>query len=195
MKVLIVCASRHGATRGLADRMADVLRAEGFECTVADPQEAPDPARFDAVIAGSAVYLGRWLKPAVAWVRRHQATLAARPTWLFSSGPLGTSLVDRDGGDVLADPGDAATLATALRSRGSRVFFGAFDPSAPPAAMAERLVRLMPAARSLLPAGDFRDWGAVEAWARQIAAELAALRTGPPGSPSPAPSGTPAGSR
>jgi len=39
--------------------------------------------------------------------------------------------------------------------------------------MSERLVRLMPAARNVLPAGDFRDWDAIETWAREIAAELA----------------------
>jgi menaquinone-dependent protoporphyrinogen oxidase len=40
--------------------------------------------------------------------------------------------------------------------------------------MQERLVRLMPAARLVLPAGDFRDWDAIEAWAHEIAAELVA---------------------
>jgi menaquinone-dependent protoporphyrinogen oxidase len=30
----------------------------------------------------------------------------------------------------------------------------------------------MPAARDILPAGDFRDWPAIEAWAREIAAAL-----------------------
>jgi menaquinone-dependent protoporphyrinogen oxidase len=32
----------------------------------------------------------------------------------------------------------------------------------------------MPAARGALPAGDFRDWPAIDAWAAQIAAELGA---------------------
>jgi menaquinone-dependent protoporphyrinogen oxidase len=32
----------------------------------------------------------------------------------------------------------------------------------------------MPAIRDLLPAGDFRDWPAIEAWAREIAAALTA---------------------
>ena len=33
-------------------------------------------------------------------------------------------------------------------------------------------MRLMPAAKRVLPAGDFRDWEAIAAWARQIAAQL-----------------------
>jgi menaquinone-dependent protoporphyrinogen oxidase len=38
--------------------------------------------------------------------------------------------------------------------------------------MQERLVRLMPAAKRVLPTGDFREWDAIEAWARDIAAQL-----------------------
>jgi menaquinone-dependent protoporphyrinogen oxidase len=40
--------------------------------------------------------------------------------------------------------------------------------------MQERLVRLVPAAKEALPAGDFREWDAIEAWARTIARELIA---------------------
>jgi menaquinone-dependent protoporphyrinogen oxidase len=36
------------------------------------------------------------------------------------------------------------------------------------------MVRLMPASKRILPAGDFREWDAIEAWAREIAAELVA---------------------
>jgi menaquinone-dependent protoporphyrinogen oxidase len=30
----------------------------------------------------------------------------------------------------------------------------------------------MPASKGLLPAGDFRDWAVIDAWARVIAREL-----------------------
>jgi menaquinone-dependent protoporphyrinogen oxidase len=56
------------------------------------------------------------------------------------------------------------------------VFFGAYDPDAAPVGMAERMMnrfmKLMPAVRGALPAGDFRDWPQIEAWARGIAREL-----------------------
>jgi menaquinone-dependent protoporphyrinogen oxidase len=56
-----------------------------------------------------------------------------------------------------------------------KVFTGAFDPEDPPANLSERLVRLMPMAKRVLPAGDFRDWPEIEAWADDIAARLAAM--------------------
>ena len=37
----------------------------------------------------------------------------------------------------------------------------------------QRLVR-MSRRRNILPAGDFRDWDAIEAWAREIAAAMRA---------------------
>jgi menaquinone-dependent protoporphyrinogen oxidase len=58
--------------------------------------------------------------------------------------------------------------------RDHRVFLGAYDPSDPPKSLSERIVRLMPGSRGILPPGDFRDWDAIEAWAHGIAASLEA---------------------
>ena len=49
------------------------------------------------------------------------------------------------------------------------------DPNDPPRAISERFVRLMPASDDILPPGDFRDWGAIEARARKIVERAAAL--------------------
>ncbi len=42
----------------------------------------------------------------------------------------------------------------------------------------ERFARLMPAARAAIPAGDFRDWEEIEAWAARIADELTPVPAG-----------------
>lgn len=52
------------------------------------------------------------------------------------------------------------------------MFFGAYDPDADPIGFGERITRAIPAARNAMPAGDFRDWAAIDAWAEEIAAEL-----------------------
>jgi menaquinone-dependent protoporphyrinogen oxidase len=179
--VLVVYASRHGGTAGIAERIAEVLGSEGVDVVVADAAGGPDPSAFDAYVIGSAVYLGRWLKEGTQFLERHQATLATRPVWLFSSGPLVGSSKAPDTTDPLElalgpqeGPGSGghkriAALSATIQPRDHRVFLGAFDPSDPPRSMQERLVRLMPASKNILPAGDFREWAEIEAWAETIA--------------------------
>lgn len=184
-RVLVVYASRHGGTAGIADRIADVLRAEGLDVVVADAAERPLAGDFDAYVVGSGVYIGSWLKEGTDFLERDQAMLATKPVWLFSSGPVHdpTTNEEEDRLTQALGPEDGpgsggrkriAAISAAIHPRDHRVFLGAFDPSAPPKSMQERLVRMMPAAKAVLPAGDFREWDAIEAWAREIGAELTA---------------------
>lgn len=174
MTVLVAYATRHGATAGIAERIASTLRDADVPAQAHPTGEVTDVAPYDAVVIGGAAYLFHWLKDATRFARRHRSALIERPVWLFSSGPLGTDLVDDDGRDVLevCRPKEFDELGTLLHPRGERVFFGAFDPDAPAAGIGERMLRLMPASRAAMPAGDFRDWAAIDAWATEIAATL-----------------------
>lgn len=187
--VLVVVASRHGGTRGIADRIASVLVAEDIKATVVSPTAAKDVGLADAVIVGSGVYMGSWLSEAVDFLDSYRPTLRMRPVWLFSSGPLKGSTA-KTTGDPLADalgptegPGSGGRKkveghAAAIHARGHRIFYGAFDPSDGPKAISEGLVRLMPGAKGLLPPGDYREWDEIDTWAREIAGELkASLRS------------------
>ena len=174
MKVLVAYASRHGSTRGIAERITERLRADGLEATLQSAAEVRDIAGYEAVVVGSAAYMLRWLADATRFVERNRAELSARPVWLFSSGPVGTDTVDKQGRPVLEAmiPRDWPKLRAAVHPRGERVFFGAWDPDQPPVGIAERFVHLMPAAKAAMPNGDWRDWPAIDAWADEIAAAL-----------------------
>jgi menaquinone-dependent protoporphyrinogen oxidase len=174
MTVLVAYASRHGATAGIAERIAAGLSAAGVPAEAKPVTDVRDVAGYDAFVVGGAAYMFHWLKPATRFVERHRAVLAERPLWLFSSGPLGTDLVDKDGRDVFEStrPKEFAELQTSLHPRGERIFFGAIDADAPPIGLGEHFLRLMPKARAALPSGDFRDWAAIDAWAAEIASEL-----------------------
>ena len=174
MRVLVAYASRHGATAGIAERIAAALTAAGVSAEARAVEDVKNVEPYDAVVLGGAAYMFHWLKSAVAFSRRHRKELAARPVWLFSSGPLGADLVDKDGKNVLETtrPKEFDELTKLLHPRGEQVFFGAYDPDAPAVGLGERFVQHVPAARAALPAGDFRDWPAIDAWAAQIAAEL-----------------------
>ncbi len=176
MRVLVAYATRHGATAGIAERVAAALTAAGLSAEARPVEDVTDLGPYDAVVLGGAAYMFHWLKPAVMFARRHRKELAARPVWLFSSGPLGTDLVDKDGKNVLqtSRPKEFDELTKLLHPRGEQVFFGAYDPDAPPVGLGERFIQHMPAARAAMPSGDFRDWPAIDAWAAQIAAELGA---------------------
>lgn len=178
MRILVAYASRHGATRGIAECVARTLEHAGLAVECLPIGEAETPAAFDAFVIGGAAYMGAWLGDATAYVREHRELLAARPTWLFSSGPTTTETVDAKGRDVLktAVPKEFAEFARSILPRDERVFYGAYDPEAPAIGVAEKVMhqfmRLSPASRAALPAGDFRDWPAIEAWAEGIASEL-----------------------
>jgi menaquinone-dependent protoporphyrinogen oxidase len=174
MNVLVTYATRHGATAGIASRIADGLTAAGHDARAVPVEDVTDLDGYQAVVLGSAAYMLHWLKPAVRFVRHHHEELAARPVWLFSSGPIGGDQVDAQGQDVRIStrPKEWDELVPLICPRGEAVFFGAYDPAAPPVGLGEKLMRRMPAATKTLPAGDFRDWDAIENWATEIATAL-----------------------
>lgn len=177
MTVLVAYATRHGATAGIAERIASTLTDSGVAAEARPVDAVDDVTPYDAVVLGAAAYMYHWLKPATAFAKRHRSQLTARPVWLFSSGPIGTDTVDAKGADVFVTsrPKEFDELAAALHARGERVFFGAFDPTLPPIGLAERTTKHLPAsARDAMPAGDFRDWPAIDAWAQEIASSLRA---------------------
>ena len=178
MSILVAYASKHGATRQIAERIAETLRMAGHNAEARPLKGVGELASYDAFVIGSAAYFGSWLGEAAAFVRRHQQVLASHPVWLFSSGPLGNAgACVQDGGDPreAAVPGQIAEFKQAISPRDHRVFFGALDPSK--LGFLERLIRTLPAGRPMLPEGDFRDWPEVEAWANQIARELTPTAT------------------
>src|SRR4051794_5044612 len=100
MTVLVTYASKYGGTRGIAERIGETLTASGVDAVVEPISGVADLSGYDAFVVGSAVYMGVWLKEATKFARQHSAELASRPLWLFSSGPLGTAMVDGEGKDV-----------------------------------------------------------------------------------------------
>jgi len=162
MKVLVTAASKHGATREIAEAIARVLDEHGVSADLVDIEEVNDLGRYEAVVLGSAVYMGNWLEPARKFVERYGSDLAERKTWLFSSGPV-------VGDPPKPDPADEAAGQRALETvhaREHKLFAGKLDKS--------KLGLLEKAAVRAAHAseGDHRDWDEINRWTSEIAAEV-----------------------
>jgi menaquinone-dependent protoporphyrinogen oxidase len=162
MNVLVAVASRHGSTQEIAEVITDELRAAGIQVDQRHVDEVRSIEGYQAIILGSAVYLGNWLPEARLFIERRQPRLATIPVWLFSSGPLGT-----DDPKPHGDPAKLSELLEATHAREHHIFVGKLDPHG--LSFSERLI----AKAVRAPAGDFRQWDAVRAWARGIARTLA----------------------
>jgi menaquinone-dependent protoporphyrinogen oxidase len=172
MRVLVVYASHYGATKGIAERIAETLRDEQLEVNLKSAEDDffdLADKEYDAFVIGSAIHAGRWLKPAVDFVHDHLPTLARRPSWLFSSGPIGEKYVH----EPQPDPKDIADLRRILDVQDHVVFAGAYDPQTADLSRASWLEKQF--VNHFMPVGDFRDWPAIEAWTRRIARELSAV--------------------
>ena len=161
MRVLVAAASKYGATVGIAEAIGRRIEDAGFDVDVMPIGGVSDVAVYDAFVLGSGVYAGRWLKDARRFVDDHAAEVASKPTWLFSSGPIG---------DPPKPDGEAAVklekIVAATGARGHRVFAGKLDKSV--MTFGDRAI--VSAVRSR--EGDFRDWEEIAAWAAEIAAAL-----------------------
>jgi len=118
--ILVAYASRHGATEGIARRIGNLLTRkltpEGWRVEVAKTDNVEDFIGYEAVILGSAIYLGRWLRSATQ-LFRHMDVEPPLGLWLFSSGP-----VDDSAGDAFFAP-----VVAGRAVRDSVVFAGRID--------------------------------------------------------------------
>jgi menaquinone-dependent protoporphyrinogen oxidase len=168
-RVLVVVASRHGATAEIAVALARSIadseagRAAGLSAVTMPADQRPDPAAFDAALLGSAVYAGNWLEPAREYATRHADVLGTRPVWLFSSGPIGEPPFPPD------EAYDVAPLRNVTGAKEHRTFPGRMDKDR--LSFGERA--MVTAMRA--PIGDFRDWDAVRRWGGEIAGHIAGV--------------------
>jgi menaquinone-dependent protoporphyrinogen oxidase len=157
MTVLVTYASKHGSTRGIAEAIGGRLREHGLDAEVCPVGEVHGLEGYDALVIGSAVYLGSWRKEALAFLDQYTEALHRVPVWLFSSGPTTSDPIDR------ALSAKQQRRLDAVGARDHHLFRGALDSEH--LGFLER--KAVKAAKQ--PLGDFRDWADVKHWADAVA--------------------------
>lgn len=173
MKAIVVYGTRWGGTAGVAERIGDTLRREGYTVDVADAKDRPpSPDAYDLVVVGSGISAGRWTNEAAGYLKRHAAALKDKRTALFAS--------CRAGGDEgLREQGRQGYLVKIAEKHGlSPVAYGLFggliDFTKSHGLLGNIMLNV--AKKELREKGvdtskpyDFRDWTQIEAWTREIA--------------------------
>ena len=160
--MLVVFATKNGATAEIAEAIADELRRQGLQsdCVRAGDMRG-DLSSYAAVVLGSAVYMKRWRREARRFLRRHADQRAALPFWVFSSGPVGEKP------DLSwAEPPGVVQKVERLGAR-AHVVFGGRVPTQPTNVIEKGMARDTPAEFA-----DLRAWEAIRGWAADIAREL-----------------------
>ncbi len=153
---LVTYASKYGSTEEIAKTIAETIRSHGAAVDVLPWGEVKSLERYDAVIIGSAVRFGAWMKEAIEFVKTNQRELAGMPVAIFSVYIL------NQGNEVehLAARESYTALIHSLIPPRTEAFFPGvieMDQLSLPEKMITKTVKA--------GTGDFRDWGKIKEWA------------------------------
>jgi menaquinone-dependent protoporphyrinogen oxidase len=161
--VLVTWATRYGSTEEVARAIADDLLQLGLAVRAQPISEVTSLERYNAVVLGCALYIGRLHKDARRFLSDHRDELIRRPVGIFVLGP------------VHADAKEFASAEQQMKKElakfpwfapvAQQVVGGRFDP--------QKLgfVRFLPALRNMATS-DARDWESIHAWAGTLPAVL-----------------------
>lgn len=166
MKILVAYASKHGSTAEIAQNIGDILRHNGHLVDVLAVDKCRGLNRYEAVVLGSALYAGQWMKEAVSFLRSQIQNLQDLPLYIFSTGPLG----DGDASELVDGfslPDTVKELSHDCQIRDAHIFHGKID-----------IRKLSLAELALFKSigakiGDYRKWDAIKLWAQHISDDLA----------------------
>jgi menaquinone-dependent protoporphyrinogen oxidase len=160
-RILVAYATKLGSNGEIAEVIAETLRAAGHDAAAQPAREVKSLEDWDAVVLGSAIYAAHWQKDARRFTSRFRNELAARPLWLFSSGPLDPRLAQAD----LPITPHGAEITEGLGALAHHTFGGRLVADAP----------IDPQVLATHPIGDFRDPDAIRAYAAEIGAALSGM--------------------
>lgn len=160
-KALVVYGSKYGATAEIAEKIGHILMESGISVDVTSAKKAGSPESYDLVVIGSALYIGQWRKEVINFIKKNQDTLITKKVWVFSSGP--TSKEDPvKGVQGRLFPEKIQGAFDAIKPVDITVFHGNLNE--------EKLNGFEKFVINKVNAqmGDFREWEAIETWAKRI---------------------------
>lgn len=162
-RILVAYASRKGSTAGIAHAIGRELQSAGHSVDVTEMKTVSTLEGYDAVVAGAPVYLGKVDKDISKFVAENRDRLASIPVAAFAVGIAPVAPRIEPVGKVQED---LTKALNPIKPVALTVFAGALDPDK--MSFIERnMTSLMK-----VPIGDFRDWPAIAAWAKELPGKM-----------------------
>ncbi len=169
-KILIGYASAHGSTSEVAEFIGKVFQEHDFDVTVRSVDDVAAVSAYDAYILGSAIHAGMWLRPMSVFFEKFEDQMAGKPVYFFMTC---IRVLEPDGTQhALANYVHHETMEK-LAVRDIGVFAGKLTWDE--IDLQERWMLSLRYDGMVVPGvrnDDFRDWGAIRAWAMNVCAEL-----------------------
>lgn len=163
-KILVAYATRYGSTADVAEAIGDELRKAGADVDVKPVGEVRDLSPYGAAVIGSPIYMGKWLPEPQVFVERNQQRLRTIPVAFFA---VGLTVTEKDP-EILRK---AEASMDSVRTLVSPVEVGVFPGKLESGGLSftdRTIIKLIRA-----KTGDFRDLGAVRAWAQAVHSKIA----------------------
>jgi len=159
--VLVTYASKYGSTGGVADAIGKELCTKGVNADVVLIKNASNIGSYQGVVIGSAIYMGKWMSEAVDFVKKNKDTLRQMPVAYFLVCMTLSKPTGENQAKVLSYTDPILKAVPEIKPVGIGTFAGALDYK-----------NLSWLSKKILkskgtPEGDFRDWKAIQAWARE----------------------------
>ncbi|MDD5168400.1 MAG: flavodoxin domain-containing protein [Syntrophales bacterium] len=167
-RVLVTYASKYGSTGGVADAMGRELCSAGVAADVVLIKDAVNLSSYQGVVIGSAIYMGKWMPEAIDFVKKNRDILRQVPVAYFLVCMTLSQPTEKNRAEVLSYMDPILKTVPEVKPVGIGTFAGALDYNN----LSWLYKKILKAKGS--PEGDFRDWNAIRAWAREpVYAKLA----------------------
>lgn len=167
-KVLIAYASQYGSTGGVANAMAQVFCKAGAAVDVKLVTNVADLSGYQAVVVGSPVQNDAWRPEAVSFVKTNQEALSKLSVAYF----LTCMTLGLD-----PQPGGRERMTGVLKHVQEQIpevtpvdtgLFAGTIPLGHLSSIIRGAYQVLGQREGDFPGIDFRDWGAIQAWAETV---------------------------
>ncbi len=165
-KVLIAYASMHGSTGEVADVLAKDLCAAGASVDIRLVGNVKDLSPYQAVVVGSAIRSDRWLPEANEFVAAHRSILSNIPTAYFLTCLTLAKPSAEIQSRVQSFLNPVREEVPEIKPVSAGLFAGVLDYNSYGTTI--KAVMKYKMWTKGIEAGDYRDWGAIHAWADQL---------------------------